>query len=244
MHSLRESARSRCASRWLPAAGLAALLTVCAVSPVRAASEDCAAWPGEISPLPSTDSRDAFAARWARLRAAELVKLANALADSQPAAAYRLWNHAGCLAPRDMAIQERLSQFMPALASLPAPIVVRSKPAEDRRPRIDLGPIDRDMDAVIAAISEARFRDALTAAEPAREALGKLSATTEVLERRARLEVMTGTAQLALGMEAEASSSLERALEADPDLTLDEQTPPKVRRLLASVREAQREASR
>jgi hypothetical protein len=210
----------------------------------RAASEECTAWPGEISPLPSTDTRDAFAARWARLRASELVKLANALAESQPAAAYRLWTHASCLAPRDTAIQERLSQFMPTLASLPAPIVVRSKPAEERRPRIDLGPVDREMDAVVAAISEARFRDALTAAETARSALARLSSTSEVLERRARLEVMTGTAQLALGMDKEASTSLERALEADPDLTLDEQTPPKVRRLLASVREAQREASR
>lgn len=74
--------------------------------PVRAAEADaCAAWPGEISPLPSVDAADGFAARWAELRVAELTALASRIAATDPSASYRMWQHARCLAPQDATVQ-------------------------------------------------------------------------------------------------------------------------------------------
>jgi hypothetical protein len=229
-------------------AGLLAALGMCvpvlwAPGSATAATPECAAWPGEISPLPSTQSRDPFLARWARMRAEELTAVAGAVAAADPAAAHRLWRHALCLTPDSAATQRQLAQLAPRADNLAVPIVVREKPALEQRPRVDFAQADESMGNVSSALAEARFRDALDAVARTRTLLDALSATPEVLERRARLEVMAGTAELALGQEADAVLSLRRALEAAPDLALDDRTPPKVRRLFLSVRDSTNEAN-
>src|SRR5688500_9481849 len=75
--------------------------------------ESCAPWAGEISPLPTVQSRDAFLARWARLRADELAALASAVAGTDPSAAHRLWRHSLCLAPENPKAQQELAQLAP-----------------------------------------------------------------------------------------------------------------------------------
>ena len=85
-------------------------------------------------------------------------------------------------------------------------------------------------------LAEARFRAALVELETVRPATHQAAPP-----EKARLEVLTATAQLALGRGDQAAESLRRALVADAELALDPSTtPPKVRRLLAEVRREQR----
>jgi hypothetical protein len=59
----------------------------------------------------------------------------------------------------------------------------------------------------------------------------------DLRQRWVRLEVLSATAQLALGDERAARASLARAIEAQPDLVLDPmKTPPKVMRALELTR--------
>jgi hypothetical protein len=196
----------------------------------------CAAWPGELAPLPTVRSEDAISARWAELRAQELDRLARALATTNPASAHRLWRHALCLNPTSEALRGQLAALAPRSQSIAAPLVVRRRPPAPAQLGDALAAADLGIQAVSSALAEARFRDVLERAAAARALLEQESATPDVLERRARLEVMTSTAQLALGRDSEATQSLRRALAADPELELDAATPPKVRRLLAGIR--------
>lgn len=66
-----------------------------------------------------------------------------------------------------------------------------------------------------------------------------MRAGAELRQRRVRLELLSATAQLALGDERAARESLIRAIESQPDLVLDpEKTPPKVMRALELARRA------
>jgi hypothetical protein len=210
---------------------------------VQAASADaCAAWRDEISPLPTTDDPDPFTSRWAKLRFAELSKLASRIAATDPSAAYRLWKHAGCIAPREAVVEQQLARLVPGREALRAPGPVLSL-ADEQREESQLSAIDAALTDTSTALEQARFREALSVASYARQLLGSMTASAGVRQRQARLEVMTGTAELALDREDEAALSLRRALHADPGLDLDDTVAPKVRRLLFAVRASTRQAA-
>lgn len=85
---------------------------------------------------------------------------------------------------------------------------------------------------------QARFEEALAAAERARSAL-PIGWSDDVQRRRARIEVAAATAQVALGREHEARRSFGQALQADPDFRLDARsTSPKVMRAFDAARSA------
>ncbi len=212
------------------------------LQPQTSAAQDaaCPAWTGELSPLPSTQSRDAFEARWATLRASELERLAKALEANQPGVAQPLWAHVRCLDPRNKNAEQRAQSIRPQIAFSARPFVIRPKPpvvASVKKPA-DLGPIDRALGEAESELNEARFERAVELTEQTRRELERRSTSPDLLTRRARLEVTAATAQLALGRTEDAADSLARALLADPELELDaERTPPKVRRLFQQVRE-------
>jgi LysM repeat protein len=111
----------------------------------------------------------------------------------------------------------------------------------------------RSADALVRA---ARFEEALTETEKARAPLGRLeasaSADASTRAQRVRLELLAATASIALGRDAAAEQSFERALRADADLELDPaRVSPKVvrrfdetRRRLASAEGAEAVAER
>jgi len=218
---------------------LMALLGASAVHAQSPGAESCIAWSGEISPLPSTSSPDAFAARWARLRADELERLARALEGSQPELAYRIWTHVRCLDPQSAGATERLATIRPIAASSPRPFVIRPKPAVTERPKPDFGPVDRALEQADQNVAAARFEEAIELAAQARKQLQGRGESGDTLERRARLEVIVATAQIALGRNDEAKESFGRALEAKPELELDASlTSPKILQLMAEVRKS------
>jgi hypothetical protein len=233
------------ASRVL-AHAVAGALILGAGADVRAADgEGCAAWPGEISPLPTVAATDRLAARWAQLRFEELSALASRIVVMDPSAAYRIWAHARCLAPQDASVEQALAQLVPGKEVIRAPVIARAAPAAVAAPSARPTPASAPqpfaaVDAVIGdastALAQARFREALDASGRARGLLKGMGESGDVRRRQARLEVMAGTAELALDMEEAAERSLRRALRADPALALDESTPPKVRRLFLAVR--------
>jgi hypothetical protein len=239
------------ASRVL-AHAVAGALILGAGTVVRAADADvCAAWAGELSPLPSIDAADRFAARWARLRLVELTTLASRISATDPSAAHRLLQHARCLAPRDASVAQALAQLAPAQEVIAAPAIARAAPpvaappsapartaGKPEPPAPQLAAADAAIADASTALAQARFRDVLDARERANGLLEALGTSLEVRQRQARLEVMGGTAELALDLDADAERSLRRALRADPALVLDQSTPPKVRRLFASVRDS------
>lgn len=66
---------------------------------IAAKSEACAAWPGEIDPLPRVDSADPISARWARERAEALAADARLVETMSLQEARRYWQHVLCLDP-------------------------------------------------------------------------------------------------------------------------------------------------
>jgi len=105
-----------------------------------------------------------------------------------------------------------------------------------------LAEVDRRIDQIEKAIGEAYFQTALALTRSAQELLDPLAADpAQVAPRRARIEVLAATAEVALGHRAQAREHLVRALQADPTLSLDERdTSP---RLLALLPEARRRAA-
>jgi len=103
-----------------------------------------------------------------------------------------------------------------------------------------LAEIDRRIDLIEEALAEAQFRSALGLT---RSALSLLEThAPNVAPRRARLEVLAATAEVARRRKTQARDHLVRALRADPSLVLDErETSP---RLLALLPEARRLAAR
>jgi hypothetical protein len=266
-----------------------------------AAAEECAAWPGEVTPLPTTQSSDPFGARWAELRVRELERLATALEAEDPGNAYRVWKHIGCLDPeRANVVKERLKPAIvvaarpvrklpepaprvPARrpAAPPAPVLAKApeapaepplvfdqeietsaqpssdtaeidlgpglvdvaarptaaiKPPTPAEPKVDLTGVDALLREAQDVLIEARFRDVIDSTDLLRTQLRSMGTSQDVMSRRARIEIMAATAQIALGRAADAAQSFARALEADPNLELSEGTPPKIRRMLEEVR--------
>src|SRR5262245_50796209 len=132
------------ASRGLAHAVAGALMLGAAPLLRAADSEVCAPWPGELSPLPSVAAPDPFAARWARLRFGELTALASSIAATDPSAAYRIWQHARCLAPQDASVEQALAQLAPARDVVLAPVVARPAPAPAPAPAAATAPPPRE----------------------------------------------------------------------------------------------------
>jgi hypothetical protein len=134
----------------------------------------------------------------------------------------------------------------PPVASLsPASPVQEPRAAEPARERCGPTPrtcpplrsADRALAKVEALVQGAHFDEAVALQRRARAALEPLGATPLGRDRRARLEVLIGTAHVALGRRDLALESFERALAADPTLELDRaRTSPKVMRVFDEVR--------
>ncbi|MDJ0848686.1 MAG: hypothetical protein QNK04_09935 [Myxococcota bacterium] len=101
--------------------------------------------------------------------------------------------------------------------------------------RAELARVDGELAEIEALLAAAYFRTALSLVEATRELLP--GNAPPVRARRARLEVMAATGELALGRSRQAHASMRRALEADPALALDEvHTSPRVIALLREAR--------
>ena len=118
-------------------------------------------------------------------------------------------------------------------------VVARIPPPQERVERVPERPPPPLLDATeqIAgaekALREARFELAVEWAERGRRLLDGQGPASQ----RAELEVLAATAEIALGREEAARESLERALRAEPDLTLDPALySPKLVRLFEEVR--------
>jgi len=97
--------------------------------------------------------------------------------------------------------------------------------------------VDGALDEIDRMIEGAYFRTALGMVEKRRDRLNELGPVRALKSRRARLEVLAATAEVALDLRLKAMRSMRRALRADPSLTLDERrTPPKVYALLREAR--------
>ena len=72
---------------------------------------------GEFEPLPTVSDPDFMRAEWARMRGAELARVAERLEREDPVEAQRVWLHAQCLAPGDRELARRAEQ---APATLPS----------------------------------------------------------------------------------------------------------------------------
>lgn len=127
----------------------------------------------------------------------------------------------------------------PATASsapaAPAASVAPSAPAPPPPP--DFGAVDRHLAEAGARMREARFEEALAAAERARTALERSAGGDLARGRRAQAEGALAAAQVALGREADARASFGRALAADPGFRLDAKTTsPRVMRAFDAAR--------
>jgi len=100
-----------------------------------------------------------------------------------------------------------------------------------------LADLDRELVEIETLLASAHFHAVVSVAELTREMLSTHEGQPELNTRRARLEVMIATAQVALGRRVVAQRSMMRALQAEPALCLDERTTsPKVLELLREAR--------
>ncbi len=210
----------------------AGFLLVVGLSTARAETVACAPWPGEPSPLPRIDDPDPFMARWAQLRAWELANVAYDLEASDPLGASETWEHVRCLDPSGrLSGLERERSRTPRVSDTP-PVAA----APETR-SLDWSPIDAKLGAAEALLRDARFRQALRTAEQIRPKLASVENAPGASLRRTQLEVLSATAQIALGRRDAARECFERALAADPVLELDARsTSPKIRRVFDAVR--------
>jgi len=110
-----------------------------------------------------------------------------------------------------------------------------AEPAREAVPSLER--VDRELAEIAELLDAAYFRTALSVSGATRELLEEVGAQPAVEARRARLEVLAATAELALGQRARARGSLERALRAEPALTLDaSRVSPRLVELLAEAR--------
>jgi hypothetical protein len=234
---------------------LGALLWVALVAaPIQASP--CEPWPGEPEPLPTTTDADPLRAQWAELRVLELVRAASAFEPRDPAQAQRLLNRVLCFDPGSDGAHRALARLslvqvhrpevvrgtpsdavrLDAWASLDRAIVMNTRRSPQPRPDAAIARADARLETLAGQLKAARFDDALATAAEARRDVRSLPAG-ERPARTVRLEVMTATAQLALGRDEDARASFERALDADPALALDPGvTSPKVLRALEGAR--------
>jgi hypothetical protein len=162
---------------------------------------------------------------------------------------------AGPLEVRVMALPS-VSTPPPNLTRLPPPPALRPprKPVEVAEPLVEevpgeeeplsreLADIDQQIGEIERLVREAHFRTALSVAGSTRELLdGEGSA---LAARRARLEVLAATAEVALGDREAALASMQRALRSDPLLVLEvATTSPKVVAILEAARGGSRESA-
>jgi len=116
-------------------------------------------------------------------------------------------------------------------------LLLLSAGSVDAQRAAGLPEIDQALDDIERVIDDAYFHTALGLANTRREWLAELDPRPGLASRRARLEVLAATAEVALGRRAQAVESMRRALMADPSLNLEaSQTPPKVLALLREAR--------
>jgi len=230
---------------------------------------ECTPWPGEPDPLPTQDDPDPLRARWAALRAFELSERASSQEAAATIEAYLLWQRVLCLQPGSLEARLGAARSRPIRVYRPQvvlrdadssrellpdddPWIVLAEPIgvadslaaaspEERaatRGRL-LAAVDAELVDGELSLWRARFEAALEAAVRARQRLDRMRDGEDLRDRRVRLEVLSATAQLALGDERAARESLTRAIETQPDLSLDPaRTPPKVLRALETARRA------
>jgi tetratricopeptide (TPR) repeat protein len=161
--------------------------------------------------------------------------------------------HALAILPGAPVEDEPAPDLASALASIGRPLRLGSSFAASRSGRAappsvdaggpaarapDFGPADRQLAQAETLNRQARFEEALAAAEKARSAL-PVGWTPDVQRRRARIEAAAATAQVALGRESEARKSFGQALRADPSFRLDVgSTSPKVMRAFDAAKSA------
>jgi len=92
------------------------------------------------------------------------------------------------------------------------------------------------LDGIEALIGAAHFKEALEGVDQARGRLGQAGVAAPSPLQRARLDVLEGTAEVALGLHREARESFARALVAEPGLQLPPDTSPKVQRAFSAAR--------
>jgi hypothetical protein len=119
-------------------------------------------------------------------------------------------------------------------ASLARPVSNPGPPSRETAPEW----LDESLRAVALLIKEARFRSALESVNGIQAQASRLTPSDAVRKRLAHVEVLAGTAKIALGQTDSARDHFRRALDADPALELDGTTSPKVRRTFDSVRSA------
>jgi LysM repeat protein len=140
-----------------------------------------------------------------------------------------------------------VSSSAPSVASaLPAPSGVSeaAEIASDERPLLAVDGVIHDTEQ---RFRSARFEETLEEARKARSLLIPLQSEPGGAERRARIEVLSAMAEVALGRDAAARASFQRALVADPDLTLAPgEVSPKILRRFEETRDqiVGRQASR
>jgi hypothetical protein len=245
------------------ALGILVLWTVFMQAALADAQDRCAPWPGEPRPLPATSDADPIRARWAELRAAELVRLAQRAEPEARRQRQRLWRRVLCLDPDNEPARRGVARTRPVQIHRPA--VRWGEPGGDGAlatwsslvaaiavPRIapPAPPVPRPQDVALTraetllvageeSLAHARFQEALGRALAAREALDTAGAADAARPLHVRAEVTAATAQVALGDEEAARASFARALAFEPQLALDPAlTSPKVLRVLEAARSA------
>lgn len=127
-------------------------------------------------------------------------------------------------------LETAVAVWMPAPEA--PPLGKKTVPAPDR------AALNAELTQARSALQSAHFEEALRSAEKLRAALPTAESAPTARQQRAEVEVIAATAELALGKNEAARTSLARALQADPQLSLDPlTTPPKVSRALEEVRQ-------
>jgi hypothetical protein len=255
------AARRACAAFARAAFGRGALASLAASLVANAApAKNCDAWPGEPSPLPSLADADPVRAEWASLRVKELAQWAKRAERDDPLRARQMWRRLICIDPsNDEALagvqrSRAVTVHRPTLvdepqvathakdpwAELDTPLGVATDATSATRQATSESEL-RELRGAVGAFEQkvrsAQFEQALATAPALRARLERAPAGGTRTSLIAQAEVLTATAELALGRSDAADASLRRALAADPALALDAATTaPKVLRALAAAR--------
>jgi hypothetical protein len=226
---------------------LAAAFSLLAFASGAARAASCDAWPGEPAPLPTLDDPDSLRAEWANLRSLELAQVAQRFEAQDPLRAQQLWRRLLCMDPaNDQALagvlrSQAIRVHRPPLLNAPfdearvrdpwemldAAIGVGGGSAQQRAILAKLRELRSQVGALEEQVRSARFEEALVDVPGLRKQLAVAPAGSTRTNLIVQTEVLAATAELALGRATGAEASLERALDADPDLVLDPATTPR-----------------
>lgn len=175
---------------------------------------------------------------------------ATALAEAnQLADPHRLAPGQRLVVPAAPLAETGASPIRPVAAAAPPPRRAPAAPAVSSAPPLAFVPSARDrereyvcVDAWIdegqAYLRGARYEEAIESAQKARAALEQLDGP-DAGPRAARLEILSGSAEVALGRTGDAHASFSRALAAEPALLLDDAAvSPKVVRAFEETRKS------